>query len=170
MTNEVQEHNGLRIQLLSFDKPDQKVERYYFLEMSTLQATALIENNRQIVNIKVTAYNHNNDFLNDLTLKSFKTISDFNKFFNENADYYIHDCDIELEGKLILSSHDDGEVSVQINEKSSDYNLIQDIFDKYNMDIDLVSEIRKYPGHYIEIDNNSRIIANYSTFDEYADK
>ena len=91
MTNEIKEYDGLRIQLLSFDKPTQRADRYYFLEMSTLQATTLIQDDREIVDIKITAYNDQNDYLKDLTLKSFKTIADFNRFFKENSDYYIHD-------------------------------------------------------------------------------
>jgi hypothetical protein len=170
MTNEIKDYEGIRIQLLSFDKPTQGTERYYFLEMKTLQATTLISDDRQIVDIKIVAYNDKNNFVNSLTLKSFKTISEFNRFFKANSNYYLHDCDIELEGNLILSSHDNGEVSIQITEKSFDNKIIQDIFNTYKVDIDLISEIRNNPGHYIEIDKNNRIIGNYPTFDDYIDK
>ena len=167
MTNEIKEYDGLRIQLLSFDKPTQETDRYYFLEMSTLQATTLIQDDRKIVNIKITAYNDQNEYLNKLKLKTIKTIADFNRFFKENSDYYIHDCDLELEDNLVISSHDDGEVSIQITRTNSDFRIIQDIFKQYYIDPDLISKLKENIGHYIEIDNNNQIIGNYQTFDEY---
>ncbi len=167
MTNEIKEYDGLRIQLLSFDKPTQETDRYYFLEMSTLQATTLIQDDRKIVNIKITAYNDQNEYLNKLKLKTIKTIADFNRFFKENSDYYIHDCDLELEDNLVISSHDDGEVSIQITRTNSDFKIIQDIFKQYYIDPDLISKLKENIGHYIEIDNNNQIIGNYQTFDEY---
>ncbi len=167
MTNEIKEYDGLRIQLLSFDKPTQETDRYYFLEMSTLQATTLIQDDRKIVNIKITAYNDQNEYLNELKLKTIKTIADFNRFFKENSDYYIHDCDLELEDNLVISSHDDGEVSIQITRTNSDFKIIQDIFKQYYIDPDLISKLKENIGHYIEIDNNNQIIGNYQTFDEY---
>ncbi len=167
MTNEIKEYDGLRIQLLSFDKPTQETDRYYFLEMSTLQATTLIQDDRKIVNIKITAYNDQNEYLNELKLKTIKTIADFNRFFKENSDYYIHDCDLELEDNLVISSHDDGEVSIQITRTNSDFRIIQDIFKQYYIDPDLISKLKENIGHYIEIDNNNQIIGNYQTFDEY---
>ncbi len=167
MTNEIKEYDGLRIQLLSFDKPTQETDRYYFLEMSTLQATTLIQDDRKIADIKITAYNDQNEYLNELKLKTIKTIADFNRFFKENSDYYIHDCDLELEDNLVISSHDDGEVSIQITRTNSDFKIIQDIFKQYYIDPDLISKLKENIGHYIEIDNNNQIIGNYQTFDEY---
>ena len=96
MINEIKEHEGLRIQLLSYDRPTQETERFYFLEMATLQATSLIKDERQIANIQLVSYDSNYNYLDDRTIKSFNTIGEFNSFFQSNSDYYIHDCDIEL--------------------------------------------------------------------------
>lgn len=170
MRTKIKEHKGLRIKLLSFNKPTQETEGFYFLEMSTLQATTLMQKDRKLIAIKVTAYNDQNDFLDELAITSFQTINDFNSFFIKNPDYYIHDCDLELEGNLIISSHDDGEVSIQIDKKNSDFGLIQNIFKEYNIDIDLISILKKNLGHYIEIDTKSQIIGNYQTFDNYIEK
>lgn len=48
--------NYLTIQLLSYDRPTTQTERYYFLEMSTLQATTLILADKRIVSARIIAY------------------------------------------------------------------------------------------------------------------
>lgn len=170
MTNDIKEYDGLRIQVLSYDRPTQESERFYFLEMSTLQATTQIPNSRAIMEIKVVAYNDQNKFLDIQTLESFKAIEDFNSFFQGNSGYYIHDCDIELEGELVLSSHDDGEVSIQIKKDGQDRSIISAIFNRYGIDENIIQEIKNEPGHYIEIDRYNKIIADYETFDDYIEK
>lgn len=170
MTNEIKEHEGLRIQLLSYDKPTQETERFYFLEMTTLQATNLIEYERQIKNIKIVSYDSNDNYLDDHTIMSFNTISKFNSFFQSNTDYYIHECDIELDRNLILSTHDDGEVSIQMNLKSQDRNIIKGIFKQYGVDEGLISILESRVGHYLEVDKENRVIGDYKSFDDYVNK
>ncbi|MCW8898733.1 MAG: hypothetical protein OQJ96_13345 [Flavobacteriales bacterium] len=168
--NEVQEHEGLRIQLLSYDKPTQETERFYFLEMSTLQATCLIQNERRIESIKIVSYDSNDNYLDSKTIESFRTIGEFNSFFQKNTDYYIHDCDIELEKDLVLSSHDDGEVSLQMNVKSQDREIITEILNQHRIDVDLIPKLENSVGHYLEIDKKSKIVGDYKSFDEYVEK
>ena len=170
MINEIKEHEGLRIQLLSYDRPTQETERFYFLEMATLQATSLIKDERQIANIQLVSYDSNYNYLDDRTIKSFNTIGEFNSFFQSNSDYYIHDCDIELEGNLILSSHDDGEVSLQMNLKSQDRDIIKNIFRQYGVDEGLISKLESKVGHYLEVDKENRIIGDFKSFDDYVEK
>ena len=170
MTNEIKEHKDLRIQLLSYKKPTQETERFYFLEMSTLQATSLIQDIRRINNIKIVSYDNNDNYLDNNTIESFKTVNEFNSFFRKNADYYIHDCNIELEGNLVLSSHDDGEVSLEINSKSSDRNIVKDILKQYSVDVNIIAILENRSGHYLEIDKESKIIGDYKSFDDYIEK
>ncbi|MFT5910611.1 MAG: hypothetical protein ACI9XO_002133, partial [Paraglaciecola sp.] len=40
-------------------------------------------------------------------------------------DYYIDNCHIEMNNELTLSSHDDGEVSIQISKDSSDIQIFR---------------------------------------------
>ena len=157
----------LRIQLLSYDCPTPQTERYYFLEMSTLQATAQLPPDKRIKDIKIVAYTENNKFLDDNTISTFRTIKDFNDFFINDLDYYIHECNLQVENGLTLSSHDDGEVSIQFSLGSEDETLIDRIFERYSLDKNLIELLKSKPGHYLSIDNKNNILADFSNFDDY---
>jgi hypothetical protein len=167
MTTQLDEDNFLTIQLLSYDRPTGLTERFYFLEMSTLQATTLLPHDIKIVSTKIVAYTDDNKYLDENTTNSFKTIGDFNDFFLNNPDYYIHNSDIELEDGINLSSHDDGEVSVQYPSDSSDQTILDNIFEKYNLDKKLTNHLKNKPGHYIAIDKQKNITGDYKNFDDY---
>lgn len=167
MTTQLDEDRYLTIQLLSFNRPDELSEEFYFLEMSTLQATTLLAQDKKILSTKITAYTDDNKHLDESTRLSFKTIRNFNDFFIQNSDYYIQDCDIELESGMNLTSHDDGEVSIQFSSDNSDKLLIDNIFEKYNLDKKLVNTIKEKPGHYFAIDKNSNVRATFIDFDDY---
>jgi len=155
---------------LSYDRLTQETERFYFLEMATLQATSLIHDERQIEKVQLVSYDSNDNYLDDRTIMSFYTIGEFNSFFQSNSDYYIHDCDIELEDNLILSSHDDGEVSLQMNLKSQDRDIINNIFKHHGIDECIISKLERKVGHYLEVDKGNRIIGDFKTFDDYVQK
>ena len=167
MTSHLDENNYLTIQLLSYDRPTGLTERFYFLEMSTLQATTLLTQDKKITSRKVVAHNDDNNYLDENTIESFKTIGDFNYFFTNNPDYYIHNCAIELEDGINLGSHDDGEVSIQFQSDNSDQTIIDNIFEKYNLDKKLISVLKNRPGHYIAIDKQSNVTGDYKNFDDY---
>ena len=169
MTTQLDEDNYLTIQLMSFDKPTVLTERFYFLEMSTLQVTTLIRPDRGIISTKIVAYTGDNKYLDENTTVGFKKIGDFNSFFLSNPDYYIHDCDIELEDGLIVRSHDDGEVSVIFSNDAPDSDLLEMIFNKYNLDTSLIEVLKSKPGHYIAIDKASKITGDFVNFDDYVD-
>jgi hypothetical protein len=167
MTTLLDDDNYLRIKLISYDKPTELKDRFYFLEMSTLQATTLIPNTRKIISSKIVAYTDNNEFLDDIIIKSFKTIGDFNKFFELNPEYYIHNCNIQLENEVGISSHDDGEVSIQFPSDQPDQIAIDNICEKYKLDKKLIAIIKSKPGHYIAIDQNCNITGDFVDFDDY---
>ncbi len=170
MTTQLDENNYLTIQLLSYDRPIGQTERYYFFEMSTLQVTTLLTQNKKIVSTKVVTYNELNNYLDESASENFKTIGDFNNFFINNPDYYIQNCDIELDDGINLGSHDDGEVSIEFLRGNSDQTIIDNIFEKYNLDKKLISILKNNPGHYIEIDKQSNIMGKYINFDDYLEK
>lgn len=167
MTIQLDEDNYLTIQLLSFDRPNGLTERFHFLEMSTLQATTLLPHDKNIVSTKIVAYTDDNKYLDEHTTESFKTIGDFNDFFLNNLDYYIHNCDIELEDGINLGSHDDGEVSIQFLSDNSDQTIIDNIFEKFNLDKKLISTLKNKPGHYIAIDKQGNVVGVYKNFEDY---
>lgn len=167
MTTQLEADNYLTIQLLSYDRPTVLTERFYFLEMSTLQATTLLPRDKKIVSIKIVVHTDDNQYLNDPTIERFKTIGDFNAFFLNNPDYDIHDCDIELENGFSLSSHDDGEVSVQFPINNSNQTIIDDIFEKYKLDKKLIDTLKIKQGHYISIDKQNNITGDFKNFGDY---
>ena len=167
MNKQLDEYYYLTIQLLSYDKPTELTEKYYFHEMSTIQATTLLPYDKKIVSAKIFAYNDDNNYLDESTTASFKTIGDFNDFFLNNPDYYIYDCDIELEGVINLGSHDDGEVSIQFLSDNSDQTIIDNIFEKYNLDKKLISILKNKPGHLIAIDKQGNVKGDFKNFDDY---
>ena len=161
------EESYLEIQLLSFDRPTSEVERYYFLEMSTLQVTKLIDPNRKILSLEILAYTDENDFISEQTILELKTIGDFNSFFTNNQDYYIHNCELKSDNNLQINSHDDGEVSITFKSEHSEFEIINKIFDKFNLDRKLIETIKSNEGHYIEIDKESNVMNNFIDFDDY---
>ncbi len=169
MTTHLDEDNYLTIQLLSYDKPTELTERYYFLEMSTLQATTLIDQNRKIIFSELYAYTDDNEYLDKETTKTFKTIKDFNDYFLYNKQYYIHNCEIELENGLKINSHDDGEVSIQFSDNKSDFKIIESIFEEYKLDKKLIAILISKPEHCIKIDKQSNITGDYKNFDDYVE-
>jgi hypothetical protein len=169
MTTQLNEDNYLTIQLLSYDRPTVQTERFYFLEMSTLQVTTLIASGKGIISSDIVAYTDNNEYLDEKVKSNFKTIADFNNFFLNYTDYYIHNCDIELEDGLIVHSHDDGEVSVTFSNDTQDRDLLRMIFNKYNLDTSLIEILKSKPGHYIGIDKESKITGDFVNFDDYVD-
>lgn len=163
MTTKFNGDESLTIQLLSYDKSNGLTEGYYFLEMSTLQATTLLFQGLTIIASEIVAYTDDNKYLD----RKFKTIEEFNDFFLENHDYYIHNCEIKLENGTIISSHDDGEVSVKFPIDHVDQIFVDDIFEKYNLDKSLIEKLKSNPGHYFSIDRKSNITADFDTFDDY---
>lgn len=170
MMTQLNEDNYLTIQLLSYDRPTGLTERFYFLEMSTLQATTLLPRDKKIISAKIFAYTDNNKYLDEHTTESFKTVGDFNDFFLKNPEYYIHNCDIELDNKIKLDSHDDGEVSIEFVSASFDQNIIDNIFMKYKLDKKIIDILKTKPGHYIAIDKQNNITGYFKNFDDYFKK
>lgn len=161
------DNNYLTIQLLNFDRPTGLTERYYFLEMSTLQATTLLPPDKKIVTSKIFAYTEDNKYLDENTTESFRTIGDFNDFFLSNPDFYIQNCDIELENGINIGSHDDGEVSVLFSSTNSDKKIIDKIFEKYKLHKKIIETLKNKPGHYIAIDKQNNITGDFKNFDDY---
>ena len=158
---------NLKIQLLSYNRPTADSEQYYFLEMSTLQATTLLPHDKKIISNKIFAYTDDDNYLDENTTDNFKNIGQFNDFFVTNPDFYIHNCDMELEDGISLSSHDDGEVSIQFSRNDCDQKIITDLFNRYKLDKKIISILKNKLGHYIAIDEENNITGDYKNFDDY---
>jgi hypothetical protein len=159
----LEEDEYLRIQLLSYHKSSGQTEGYYFLEMSTLQATTLLPRGLKIITSEIVANTDENKYLD----RKFESIGEFNDFFITNSAYYIHNCEIKLENGTTIGSHDDGEVSVQFACENIDETFLDEIFKKYKLDKSLIGELKRKPGHYFTIDKESKITGDFETFDDY---
>ena len=167
MPTEYPEDNYLTIRLLSYDMLADQKESYYFLEMSTLQATTLLPADRKIKSCKVIAYTQDDKYLDEKTVSKFETIKDFNDFFIKNTDYYIHNCDLGFSNGTVVSSHDDGEVAIQFPTDNVDQIFINDIFDKFNLSKTIIETLKSKPGHYFGVDKQNNITADFENFDDY---
>ena len=159
----LEEDEYLRIQLLSYHKSSGQTEGYYFLEMSTLQATTLLPQGLKITTSEIVAYTDENKYLD----RKFDSIGEFNEFFIRNSDYYIHNCEIKLENGTTIGSHDDGEVSIKFPCDNVDEIFLDNIFKKYKLNKSLIGDLKRKPGHYFTIDKESKITGDFDTFDEY---
>jgi hypothetical protein len=159
----LEEDEYLRIQLLSYHKSGGETEGYYFLEMSTLQATTLLPPGLKIKTSEIVAYADENTYLD----RKFDSIGEFNEFFIRNADYYIHNCEIKLENGMTIGSHDDGEVSIQFSCDNVDETFLDKIFKKYKLDKSIIGSLKLKPGHYFSINKDGKITGEFGTFDDY---
>lgn len=167
MTTQFDENSNLTIQLLSYSRQNELTEQFYFLEMSTLQASTLLLDDEKIRSARIFAYTKDDKYLDENITAGFKTVKEFNEFFLNNSEYYIHDCEIEFESGIILTSHDDGEVSVGFLIENLDQELLYRIFEEYKLDRKLIEILKAKPGHYIAIDKQNNITADYTNFEDY---
>ena len=169
MTGLIDDDEYLKIHLLSYDRPTADMERFYFLEMSTIQATTLIKRDTKITSQNISAWTDDQKYFSDED-RRFNNIGEFNDFFIEHADMCIHNCDLKLTNGLQVSSHDDGEVSLSYPADNGLHSVIDDIFSKYRLDKAIIQTLKKSPGHYFAIDSNSNIKADFVNFDHYVER
>jgi hypothetical protein len=167
MKMQLEQDKYYRIQLLSYDQPNESTERFYFLEMATLQATTLLQPDLKIIHKEIIAYNDANVFFDETVASTIKTIGDFNEFFLTNTGYYIHNCELETQTGLKINSHDDGEVSIQFSDDRIGGDFINKIWEKFQLDKALIEILKSNRGCFIFIDENSKIIAEFISFDDY---
>jgi hypothetical protein len=99
-------------------------------------------------------------------LLSFDNVGRFNQFFPQHHEYYIHNCQLEVENGLSLRSHDDGEVSIEIITENAN-EPIHRIFKKYNPGEKLIDILRSKPGHYFSIDSENKSTGEFNNFEDY---
>jgi hypothetical protein len=123
-----------------------------------------------LISSNILAYTRHNRYPDKHIVDDLKTIGDFNDFFSNNPDYYIHDCEIEMENGIIVRSHDDVEVSIELTGDNADKIIITRIFGQYGLDQNLIDILKGKPGHYLATDNKSNVIAEFENFDDYITK
>jgi len=70
---------------------------------------------------------------------------------------------------MILSSHDDGEVTITLKKKSDQIEIIHKILNHYNFNVDLIEKMRKNAGRYLKINSQGAILETYEDFDKYVE-
>lgn len=80
-TGNLEEDQYFSLQLLSYDQPNEQTGRYYFHEMSTLQATTLLAKEQKIKSAKIIAITDDDKYLESQTVKSFNPLMISTNFF-----------------------------------------------------------------------------------------
>lgn len=160
--------NYFKLKLLRYDRDDPQTERYYFAEMSTLQASLLFPEELKLVGLKIAGFDEQENFFDEKELPHFHCISDFNHYFLQHQNYRLQDCELEIERGIKLESHDDGEVALSFP-LDSDFKepLILSIFKKYKLNLNIKQFIEENAGFYVRIDSDGNIKSCSRDFDKY---
>lgn len=154
------------IELLVYSTYQSKQESFHFSYMTTLEVTTLLDDATKITSANIVAYDKN-DYLKEDLIESFKTIEDFNRFFVNNRGYFIHDCKLSLKDGMVIHSHDDGEVSVDMPINYNDRILIKTALRMKGLDESLMDAIMKMPGYYFAINEDGKVESIHENFDDY---
>lgn len=155
-----------KLKLLRYDRNDLQTERYYFAEMSTLQASLLFPEELKLLGLKIAGFDEQENFFDEKELPHFHSISDFNHYFLQNPNYRLQDCELEIEQGIKLESHDDGEVTISFPLDSSLMEpLILSIFKKYKVNPSVKNFIQENSGFYVRIDSKGKIESCSKDFD-----
>jgi len=154
------------IELLIYNLEGPKQESFHFSEMSTLEVTTLFDDATKIKSAQVVAYSKD-DYVEESIIKSFKTIGDFNRFFINNRRYFIHDCKLSLEDDMVIHSHDDGEVEINMPIDYKSRSLVKSVLRMKGLAETLMDEIMKLPGYYCSINEEGKIESIHENFDDY---
>lgn len=167
MTPELEQDSYFKIDLLCYEILEGRMERFYFTEMATLQATTLLPAEIKIISVQLLAYTDKGVYMDEETASGFKTIGNFNGFFLTNPEDDIHDCEMNLENDLYIGSHDDGEVSIIFPLDKPWYGLIENIWKKYELGEDLMTYLKSNNGYLIKINSEKKVIGEYVNFRDY---
>lgn len=158
--------NYRKLELLRYDRDDPQTERYYFAEMSTLQASLLFPEELKLLGLKIAGVDEQENFFDEKELPHFHNISDFNHCFLQHPDYRLQDCALEMEQGINLESHDDGEVTISFPLDSNlKEPLLHSIFEKYKLNLSIKQFIEENAGFYVRIDSDGNIESCSRDFD-----
>lgn len=147
---------------------------FWFSEFSTLQALRHFPKSMLINVLTIFVEDIDNDELsfseNDKCIRNLKTVQEFINFFISRKTLTIDSFKCELDKKIEVSSHDDGEVSLVFPKTAFYTTVIQDILKYHGYDSELIFDIlMKYKSKFIEINKFGDKFNFYNTFDEYLD-
>lgn len=155
-----------KLELLRYDRDDPQTERYYFAEMSTLQASLLFPEELKLLGLKIAGVDEQEIFFDEKELPRFHCISDFNHYFLQHPNYRLQNCKLEIEQGIKLESHDDGEVAISFPLDSGlKEPLILSIFEKYKLNPSIKQFIEGNAGFYVRIDSDGNIESYTMDFD-----
>ena len=141
---------------------------YYLLELSALQVLREIPIETPLKVTKIFSQRQRIAQKIDtiLTTTTVKEFLDIMIPLVEGGSLPCDDLSILIDNRILLSSHDDGEVhlsSIQINELQD---LIKKILLRQGFSLDTLNEIRSNPNQYLKLERPNKILVKYDTFDE----
>lgn len=158
MKMKLDEDDFFKIRLLRYDRADGQTERYYFSEMSTLQALRLLTPDQKIIPVEISVFTGQGQYVEEDHTASLKTVGEFFDFFLSHTDYQIQDCCLHIECGLVIESHDDGEVSFSFSDSGKGDELIGMLFQRYQLKDSLIGTMKRNPGRYLEIGSDGSLI------------
>lgn len=156
----------LKIKCLWFDKTFDGKSMFYFNELTTLDFTTLLSESCEIESTELFVEDEDDRSI-ELDFVTFRTIADFNEFFNNYPEYYIHNAVINFTDGSIVRSHDDGEVSAVLGNNCIDATIIRRVLLIRNLPDSLIDEAIAAPGVIFRIDSSGQISGRFSSFDEW---
>lgn len=154
------------IKCLYYNRRDKQRELFMLSELTTLEATSLLDGFIRIQGVQILSY-AGDEYLGEDIASRFGSVEDFNRFFIDNPQFYIHDCALHLGNDLVISSHDDGEVHIEQPVNFEERKLINDILRIKGLSEKLISEAIHHTGCYCSLDSEGNLAAVYKTFDDY---
>lgn len=154
------------VECLYYNRIDAQREIFVLSALSTLEVTTLLDESIKVQDVQAFSY-ATDTYLGENIISKFDTIEAFNRFFVNNPQFHIHDCNLQLENGLKISSHDDSEVHIEQPVDFEGGKLIKDIFKVKGLSEALVSEVKSHPGCYCSLDREGRVKAVHESFDDY---
>jgi len=144
---------------------------FYFVEFSTLQALASLPADTLLENIIIYG---NCTEVEELYLENAKQATIIKEFVDlitpalrDGVCIPISDLSMSVDKEILLSAHDDGEVTIQ----SSNFDKLREfaslILNKEGFNESVLKYAIAYPGIYHQVKQPNTIIRSYNSFDEY---
>lgn len=139
---------------------------FYVLELSTLDCVKLLPSHLEIeiVDFGATLYK-NFGFATKNDIPKLKTVQDLTVFLEKEGELGLICFEMIINDYGKMSSHDDGECTLELNSKSDLLSIIKNIL-PFSYQDKLLSYLMNYQNQYLKIDEIGNI-SIYVTFDDF---
>lgn len=139
---------------------------FYVLEFSTLDCVKLLPQHLEIeiIDFGATLYKKFG-FANETDIPKLKTVQDLTTFLEKEGELGLICFEMIINNFGKMSSHDDGECTLELNSKSDLLSIIKNIL-PFSYQDKLLSYLMNYQNHYLKVNEQGNVLI-YPTFDDY---